>query len=54
MKSKDPDCKLPVSKDQFRCERCELPVPKDTGGFNQIEPGVEMKACNDCYKEKKQ
>jgi len=53
MKSKDPDCKLPVAKDQFRCGFCELPVALDSGGWNEIEPGVELKACNDCYKVKK-
>lgn len=50
MKSKDPDCKMPVGKDQFRCYKCELPVPSETGGWNEVEAGLEFKACNDCYK----
>ena len=53
MKSKDPDHKSPVAKDQFRCYKCELPAHINSGGWNELEPGLEMKACNDCYKVKK-
>ena len=53
MKSRDPDCKIPVSKEEFRCFKCDYPSPKEEGGWNEIEPGLDAKVCKDCYKPKK-
>ena len=53
MKSKDPDFKIPVGKDQFRCYKCDGVVNNDNGGWNEVEPGLSFKHCADCYKPKK-
>jgi hypothetical protein len=53
MKSKDPDCKIPISKEEFRCFKCDYPSPKGEGGWKEIQPGLRALVCADCYKPKK-
>ena len=53
MKSKDPDCKIPISKEEYRCFKCELPAANESGGWNEIESGIDAKVCAECYKPKK-
>lgn len=55
MKSKDPDCKIPVDKDCFRCFHCDGVVLKVTAGYglNEVEPGLAVLVCNECFKPSK-
>lgn len=53
MKSKDPDCKIPISKEEFRCNNCDYPASKEVGKWYEIEPGLAAMVCPDCYKPKK-
>jgi len=53
MKSKDPEFRIPVDKESFRCFKCDYVVLKTTGGLNEVEPGLAAMMCNDCYKPKK-
>ena len=55
MKSKDPDCKIPVDSSSFRCFKCDNVLLKNaTGcGMNEVEPGLAVMVCNECFKPSK-
>ena len=53
MKSKDPEFRIPVSEGSFRCFKCDGVYLHETGSFNETEPGLEVKVCNDCSRPKK-
>ena len=55
MKSKDPDCKIPVVAGSFRCFKCDNVLAKDAVGcgMNEIEPGLTAMVCNECFKTSK-
>lgn len=53
MKSKDPEFRTPVDKESFRCNSCDTVALNTTGGWNEIEPGLVFKVCDECYKPTK-
>jgi hypothetical protein len=48
IKDQDPEFKLQINKDQYRCGGCNLPTNNDIGSFVEIEQGVDIKMCNIC------
>lgn len=53
MKSKDPEFRTPVDKESFRCFKCDGVALKNSGGMNEVEPGLAAKMCDDCFKPSK-
>ena len=51
IKDKDPDCKIPVGKEENRCGGCSTPFPRDTVRHAEVsgyDEGITVGICSAC------